>query len=712
MNCWVASSSSLCTDFMPRSHFRPVATGTIPAAPSRNYGTRHNPATLPTVAALAGVVAALYFGREVFLPLAIAFLLTFALAPVVSILRRLRFPRILAVGTAVLMAFAALGLFAFILVMQVTDMARNVNDYQANILSKVQALKSTGTSPGLIERVGSAIEKVGEEIEKESTPAPSRADAGQNAAPMKVELISRQRPVDVLQALVGPLVEPVATAGLIIVVVIFMLLEREDLRDRFIRLVGYGDLHRTTEALEDAGRRVGQYLLMQLVVNLLYAVPVGIGLWIIGLPNALLWALLTLVLRFVPYIGPAIGMLLPMFLAVAVDPGWTMLAWTAALFLTMELISNNIIEPWLYGSRTGLSPLAVIVAAIFWTWLWGPLGLVLSTPLTVCLVVLGKHVPQFAFLEVLFADNQVLDAHARLYQRLLAGDPDEAADQAEEFLANAGLATYYTEIALPALLLAERDRARGVLSEDQLQRVIESAETLMASLEEIAAADGPEQAVPATPAAAVPPLPDDNVTTARDNTAPPPEPASVTVQPDARHALVRPASDPILALSRPTLEEHAPTTPRAAGARATPPCTTVACAGGRTAFDDIAASMLAQVLRTDSQELEVQTVGHAALDLRQLRGGELGAVDTVLVGYLNADSAVHARLVVRRLKRFRPALQVGIIFWGAAGTRSLDERETEELTSRLNADFVATALDDVLERLPGCTPASAQRPSV
>ncbi|MGO4838974.1 AI-2E family transporter, partial [Rhizobiaceae sp. 2RAB30] len=199
--------------------------------------------------------------------------------------------------------------------------------------------------------------------------------------PLPVEIVSRQKPLDVLLSILTPLFGPLATTGLIIVVVIFMLLEREDLRDRFIRLVGYGDLHRTTQALEDAGGRVGQYLLAQLVVNTAYAIPIAIGLWLLGIPNAPLWGLLALVLRFVPFIGPVIAMLLPLFLALAVAPGWSLVLWTAALFIVVELIINNIVEPWLYGSRTGLSPLAIIVAAIFWTWLWGPLGLVLSTPL-------------------------------------------------------------------------------------------------------------------------------------------------------------------------------------------------------------------------------------------------------------------------------------------------------------------------------------------
>jgi hypothetical protein len=289
--------------------------------------------------------------------------------------------------------------------------------------------------------------------------------------PLPVEIVSRQNPVEILKNVIVPLAAPFATAGLIIVVVIFMLLEREDLRDRFIRLVGYSDLHRTTEALQDAGKRVGRYLLMQLVVNTTYAIPITIGLWLIGIPNALLWGLLALVLRFVPYIGPAIAMLLPMLLALAVAPGWSMVLWTAGLFLVMELISNNIMEPWLYGSRTGLSSLAIIVAAIFWTWLWGPLGLVISTPLTVCLVVLGRHVPQFAFLDVMLGNEPVLEPHARLYQRLLAGDPDEATDYAEEFLEERYLVDYYDHIGIPALLIGETDRQRGVMTDEQRRQI-------------------------------------------------------------------------------------------------------------------------------------------------------------------------------------------------------------------------------------------------
>ena len=315
--------------------------------------TPHGRAGLPTAATVIGAIAALYFGSDVFLPIAVALLLTFALAPLVSALRRLGIPRVVAVIGSVLLAFAALALFSTIVATQVGELARNVTTYQFNILTKVRSLKDMGAGSGIVERLSGVIERVGREIEKKEAAAPRPGEAPQ-PDPLPVEIISRQKPLEVLQNLIFPLVSPLATTGLIIIVLIFMLLERENLRDRFIRLVGYGDLHRTTEALQDAGRRVGQYLLMQLVVNVVYAIPITIGLWLLGIPNALLWGFLALVLRFVPYIGPAIAMLLPMLLALAVAPGWSLVLWTAALFLLMELISNNVVEPWLYGSRTGL----------------------------------------------------------------------------------------------------------------------------------------------------------------------------------------------------------------------------------------------------------------------------------------------------------------------------------------------------------------------
>ncbi|TIW89764.1 MAG: AI-2E family transporter, partial [Mesorhizobium sp.] len=549
-------------------------------------------------------------------------------------------PRIAAVIVSVLGAFAALALFSFILATQVSELAQNIPVYQTNILTKIRSLKETGVGGGIIARLGKVVERVGQEIDRQETSPPAATPEKPPREPVPVEIVSRERPLEVLQNIVGPLISPLGSAGLIIVVVIFMLLEREDLRDRFIRLVGYGDLHRTTEALQDAGKRVGRYLLMQLVVNILYAIPIAIGLWILGIPNALLWGLLALALRFVPYIGPAIGMLLPLFLALAVAPGWSLVLWTAALFVVMELVTGNVVEPWLYGSRTGLSSLAIIVAAIFWTWLWGPLGLVLSTPLTVCLVVLGRHVPQFEFLDVLFGNEPVLEPHARLYQRLLAGDPDEATDHAEEMLEEKYLVDFYDKVAIPALLLGEQDRARGVMGDQQRRQLAASAQALVANLDESAQEEADEE----------------------DGT------------------LVAEASD-----DGETAGEEEADLPDGTDM-------SVLCAGGRGELDDAAAAMLAQVLEV--QGTTVSKAGFADMEPGGIRRLELDTVDTVVVGFLNADSIKHARFLVRRLKRTKAALRVGIVFWSETGNE--DKDAAVKLAQDINADFVAHGMMDAV----------------
>ncbi|RAZ81852.1 AI-2E family transporter [Mesorhizobium hawassense] len=620
--------------------------------------SRGHPRTvLPTVASVVTTVAALYFGREVFLPIAVALLLTFAIAPVVSWLKRAGVPRIAAVIASVAGAFAALSLFSFVVATQVSDLAQNIPVYQINILTKVRALKENGLGGGIISRLSGVIERVGQEIDRQEPQLPSAAQAPKRE-PIPVEVVAHEKPLEVLQNLIGPLISPLGSAGLVIIVVIFMLMEREDLRDRFIRLVGYGDLHRTTQALQDAGKRVGQYLLMQLVVNIIYAVPITIGLWVLGIPNALLWGLLALALRFVPYIGPIVGALLPLFLALAVAPGWSLLLWTAALFIVVELVTGNVIEPWLYGSHTGLSPLAIIVAAIFWTWLWGPIGLVLSTPLTVCLVVLGRHVPQFEFLDVLFGNEPVLEPHARLYQRLLAGDPDEATDHAEEMLEEKYLFQFYDQVAIPALLLGEQDRGRGVMDDEQRRQVADSAMTLVANLDDSAQQEAEE------------------------------EEAEQAAEADDKKASEKKASDRKADDGKPAEEgddEDEVDLPDGSGI-------TVLCAGGRGELDDAAAAMLAQVLEV--QGAEATRASFADLEPSAVRRLELEATDAVVIGFLNRQSTQHARFMVRRLKRLKPKLRVGIVFWSEIG--NADDGAAAELAGTLNADFVAFGMVDAV----------------
>ena len=459
-----------------------------------SHGNSHGIGTTQRMGIILAVAVVMFVAQDVLVPLAIAMLVTFALSPLVTALRRRGLPMLWTVLTVVLAAFVAISLFSLVVASQLAMLAQDLPKFQSNILAKVESLKVQGGERGVTARLSEMISAISTEISTAATP-------GATDAPVQVEVVDSTNVIDLLQNLVLPLVSPVATVGLVIVVVIFMLLEREALRDRFIRLVGSNDLHRTTQVLEEAGSRVGTYLLIQLLVNVIYAVPIGLGLWLIGVPNATLWALLTLILRFVPYIGSFLAAAFPLFLAFAVSPDWSAVLWTGALFLTVELITSNVVEPMLYGSRTGLSPLAIIVSAIFWTFLWGPLGLVLSTPLTVCLVVLGRHIPQFAVFDILFGDEPVLEPHARLYQRLLAGDAMEATFHAEEALEEMALADYYQLTVAPALLRAQDDRDRGVLTTEQEDRLSETAMTMITDLSSIVTEELEEDAAAPLPGA-------------------------------------------------------------------------------------------------------------------------------------------------------------------------------------------------------------------
>ena len=604
--------------------------------------TMHDPALRPTAypkaIAVMAVVAALYFGRDIFIPLAVAILLTFTLAPLVTVLRRIRIPRSVAVVTVVVGAFSAIFLFGAVVATQLGTLAQNIPLYQSNLEAKVKVIKEANVGEGIFDRISKLLDRLGREIQAndDANSISTPGDDVPATPPIPVEVVTpAPAPLQVLQTVIAPLIGPLATSGIIVVVVIFMLLKREDLRDRFIRLVGAGDLHRTTAALQDAGERVARYLLMQLVVNLAYALPIGIGLWIIGVPNAPLWGLMALILRFVPYIGPIIASIFPLVLALAVDPGWTMVLWTAALFVVLELLINNVVEPWLYGSRTGLSPLAIIVAAIFWTWLWGPLGLLLSTPLTVCLVVLGRHVPQFEFLDVLLGNEPVLQPHQQLYQRLLAGDPVEATDRAEAFLDENNVLSFYETIAVPALALGEQDRARGVLTEARRIRVGETAQTLVDNLEDYANEESGEEDLEAESAVDVDEL----------------AKAEVVPLPDGEGRAI-------------------------------------ACAGGRGELDDAAAAMLAQVVK--AQGATTTCLDHRSLEPGRLRQLSLDNADTVVIVFLNPSSTQHARYMTRRLKRTLPKVSVGILLWNG----SEDALAPLKGVAEIGSDFVAYTLEE------------------
>ena len=463
-------------------------TAPLSNAAGQDRNSRARRFSVPTITTIFVFAAILHLGSDVFLPLAVATLIAFALSPLVSALRKRGWPRVIAVICAVTLAFGILGSVLAVMASQLGLVAESLPTFQTNIIAKLGALQAAEGSSSVMGQIVDMLTQINDKI---SSAMPAGAtdgsQAADSAAPMQVAVVENQSAWRILQDIVLPIISPIVTSGLVIVVVIFMLMERDELRDRFIRLMGSNDLHRTTEMLEDAGSRVASYLLIQLLVNVIYAVPIGFGLWIIGVPNPVLWALMTLILRFVPYVGSVISAAIPLFLAFAVSPDWSMVLWTAALFATVELVTSNMVEPWLYGSHTGLSPLAVIVAAIVWTWIWGPMGLILSTPLTVCLVVFGRYLPQFEVFDILFGDEPVLAPHAQLYQRLLTGEVVDSASRAEEALENAYLADFYQEVGIPALLLAQADYDRGVLSQVQEERIAVSAARMVEVLEPIVA---------------------------------------------------------------------------------------------------------------------------------------------------------------------------------------------------------------------------------
>ena len=419
-----------------------------------------------TFITVAVIVAALYFAREVLVPFALAILLSFLLMPAVRLLRRVRAGRVTSVGITVLIAFLAIFAFGAIVTQEISLLGPELPRYQHNIESKLRALPKAIP----LQRVAGALHQVTATLKRSeatgTVPAAQSPDSSsaEVAKPLPVEIEQpAPTPMQIAETVIGPLLQPLATAGLVIVLVVFILLEREVLRDRLLRLAGGGDLHRTTEAMNEAAQRVSRYLISQLAVNTVEGVLIGIGLAVIGIPNAALWGILAVLLRFIPYLGIVIAAAFPIALAFAVSPGWALALWTVLLFIGIEAIVANIVEPYLYSGTTGLSSIAVIIAAIFWTWLWGPIGLLLSTPLTACLLVLGRHVPQLTFLDVMLGSDPVLTPDETFYQRLLAGDPEEATEQAEEFAKEKSLEEFAQEVALPVLVRAQSDSDRGIL---------------------------------------------------------------------------------------------------------------------------------------------------------------------------------------------------------------------------------------------------------
>src|SRR5215212_6894017 len=605
------------------------------------------------------IVATLYFGREIFVPVALAILLSFVLAPVVNLLQRIRIPRAVAVVGVVALAFAAIFGLGGLMATQLNQLAGDLPRYQSTMREKIQSFRGATAGSGTLERAADMLQDLSKELDKPKDPA--RASAGplvRQASPtgavQPVPVEVRQPDPGALESLrtvISPLIHPLATTGIIVIFVIFILLQREDLRNRFIRLAGAHDLQRTTAALDDAGSRLSRLFLIQLVVNAAFGLAIGLGLWLIGVPSAVLWGILAGVLRFVPYIGAFIAAAFPLALAAAVDPGWSMLLWTLALFLAIEPVVGHVVEPMVYGHSTGLSPVAVVVSATFWTALWGPIGLDLATPLTVCLVVLGRHVERLEFLDVMFGDRPALSPPEIFYQRMLAGDPAEAADKAEEFLKERTLSSYYDEVALKGLQLAQADAARGALDHERLIKIRDTVSEFANDLS--------------------------------DQEARPPRKVNSTTDAEAASAVESVTED--------SLHEDLPVLNKADLPAEWQSEHPVLCLAGRSLIDEAAALMFAQLSTAHGLPARVEEA--AALSPANLFRLEATGVAIVCLVYMDASGPAHMRYSVRRLRRRLPNSTIILGCW----MKDMYPSALEQLRESAKADFVTTSLGQTLQ---------------
>jgi predicted PurR-regulated permease PerM len=612
--------------------------------------------TMATAVLAVIIVTMLYFGREIIIPIAMAILLSFVLAPLVGLLERIRVPRGLAVVSVVIFAFAVIFATGSLLATQLTQLAGDLPRYQSTITEKIQSFRETTAGRGTLERASGMLKDLSKELDKPKD-APSATGLGaalgsKTSTPVPVE-VRQPDPgaLESLRSLISPLLHPLATTGIIIIFVIFILLQREDLRNRLIRLAGSHDLQRTTAAIDDAAARLSRLFLIQLLLNGTFGLVIGVGLWLIGVPSAILWGILAGVLRFVPYIGAAIAALFPLVLALAVDPGWSMLLWTLALFIVVEPIVGHVIEPMVYGQSTGLSPVAVVASATFWTALWGPIGLVLATPLTVCLVVLGRHVERLEFLDIMLGDRPALSPPEIFYQRMLAGDPTEASEKAEEFLKERSLSSYYDEVALKGLRLAQADAERGALNQERLTKIRDAVSEFANNL-----SDREDR---------VPPLV--NATTDAEATS-----AVESVAADAPYENL-----PVLSKEDLPAEwqgEHP-----------------VLCVAGRSLIDEAAAIMLGQL--STAHGLPARVEAAEALSTSNIFRLETTGVAIVCLVYLDASGPAHMRYAVRRLRRKLPKAVIVLV----CPAPDTDRAALQQLGDGAKADLATASLGEAIQ---------------
>ena len=598
------------------------------------------------------IIACLYFGREVLVPIALAVLMSFLLAPPVQLLQGWRVPRGLAVILVVVVAFAAIFSLGGLMVAEVNQLASDLPRYQSTLHEKIQSLRGATAVTGTLERASQVLQELNSELNKPKRGAPASSPLTPPGGPssdfIQVEIAQpTSSALQTLGAIITSLVSPLATSGIVVIFVIFILAQRQDLRNRLVRLAGSRDIQRTTAAFDDAAQRLSRLFLTQVALNASFGLVVGAGLWFIGVPSAPLWGMLAMIFRFVPYIGPLISAIFPLILAAAAATGWAMVLWTALLFVIVETIAGQIIEPLAYGHSSGLSPTAVITSATFWTWLWGPIGLILATPLTICLVVLGRHVDRLAFLTVILGDQPALMPAELVYQRMLARDPVEASEQARMFLKEKPLLAYYEDVLLEGLKLAAADAERGLLDLERTLLIRDAVADIV-----------------------------DDLSDHKDS----PEPVREAVT-EAEESL------------RETARELA-----GQGRTGKP----VLCIPGLGLLDEALALIVTQLLERRGVAVRAEEAG--ALSKSRVSSLDTKDVALICLCYVETPTRAQIHYAVRRLRRKAPAAIILIALLGA--TSAVDDEEVIHALVKL--DLIKASLHATVERILAITAAPSE----
>jgi len=642
----------------------------------------------------AGLVACLYFARAVLIPMTLAILLSFLVAPLVKSLGRLKLGHVASVFAAVVISVSVIGVLGAVIAMQLTDLAAGMPRYQATIEHKMEAAHTL--TVGKLDRFAKAAGQALQRATVEPTPPAPRRDASSSEGrpPAAVPVEVREpvpTPLELARRVLSPAISPLETAFIVFVVMVVILLQRDDLRDRAIRLFGSRDLHRTTTVMDEAARRLSRYFVSQLGLNAGLGVVIGAGLFLIGVPSPILWGILAALLRLVPYVGIWIAGGLATALAAAVSPGWDMAIWSIALFVTVELLVGQVVEPLLYGRSTGLSPFSVVVAAIFWSWIWGPIGLILSTPLTLCLLVLGRHIRRLEFLDVMLGDQPALTPVENFYQRVLAGDPDEALAQAELLLRERSLSAYYDEVTIPGLQLAANDVVRGSVTSVQLARIESTTNDLIDGLDGYPD-EQPPRLMAEDASTDIGPVASSHIAPAASAGM-----HALFANHMSRGAAQGPRDDSAQQAADDALEE-AQDPPRAANQR-------VLCIPGRGPLDPLASTILLQLL--GKHGFTARALPHEAASRALIEQMDADDVGIVCIVYLRIDGVPsHLRYMVRRIRARLPNASIIVGLWA----REDLEKWSVDLQNAMGAECYVTSLQEMLAACRMCASTTSGEP--